>query len=54
MDHKIGEVVLLALLSGFLCGLTLLYDQPIATGVFAALIGGCVGVALRLWRRSQT
>jgi hypothetical protein len=37
MDPTIRELVLLALLSAFLGGLALIYAEPIATAVFAAL-----------------
>jgi hypothetical protein len=45
MDPAIRELVLLALLSAFLCVVALIYAQPIATAVFAALTGGCVVIA---------
>jgi hypothetical protein len=40
MDHTVRELVLLALLSGFLCVVALINAQPIATMVFAALTSG--------------
>ena len=33
MDPTVRELVLLALLSAFLCGVALIYAEPIATGV---------------------
>jgi hypothetical protein len=42
MDPTVRELVLLALLSAFLCGVALIYAEPIATAVFAALTSGCV------------
>jgi hypothetical protein len=50
MDPTIRELVLLALLSAFLGGLALIYAEPIATAVFAALFSGCVVLAARLSR----
>jgi hypothetical protein len=52
MDRTIREVVLLALLSAVLCAVALIYAEPIATAVFAALSGGCVVLAARLARGS--
>jgi hypothetical protein len=52
MDRTIREVVLLALLSAFLCVVALIYSEPIATAVFAALSGGCVVIAAGLARGS--
>jgi hypothetical protein len=54
MNRTIRELVLLALLSAFLCGVTLIYAQPIATAVFAALTSGCVVIAARIARGSST
>jgi hypothetical protein len=48
MDRTIHELVLLALLSAFLCGVALIDAQPIATAVFAALTSGCVLIGARL------
>jgi hypothetical protein len=53
MDRTIREVVLLALLSAFLCVVALIYAEPIATAVFAALSGGCVLIAAGLARGSS-
>jgi hypothetical protein len=36
MDRTVRELVLLALLSAFLCVVALIYADPIATAVFAA------------------
>ena len=41
-DPTVRQLVLLALLSAFLCGVALIYAEPIATAVFAALTSGCV------------
>jgi hypothetical protein len=46
----VRELVLLALLSAFLCGVALIYADPIATAVFAALTSGCVVIAAGLSR----
>ena len=54
MDPTVRELVLLALLSAFLCGVALIYAQPIATAVFAALTSGCVVIAAGLSRGSWT
>jgi hypothetical protein len=54
MNRTIRELVLLALLSAFLCGVALIYAQPIATAVFAALTSGCVVIAARIARGSST
>jgi hypothetical protein len=54
MDHTVRELALLALLSAFLCGVALIYADPIATAVFAALTSGCVVIAAGLSRRSST
>jgi hypothetical protein len=52
---KRRELVLLALLSAFmLCGVALIYAEPIATAVFAALTSGCVVIAAVLSRGSWT
>ena len=49
MDPTVRELVLLALLSAFmLCGVALIYAEPIATAVFAALTSGCVVIAAGL------
>jgi hypothetical protein len=40
MDPTVRELVLAALLSAFLCGVALIYAEPIATAVFAALTSG--------------
>ena len=45
-----SELILLAFLSAFLCGLALTFNQPLAIAVFAALTGG-IGVIIR--RRSR-
>jgi hypothetical protein len=50
MDPTVRELVLLALLSAFLCVVALIYAQPIATTVFAALTSGCVVIAAGLSR----
>jgi hypothetical protein len=50
MNRTIREVVLLALLSAFLCAVALIYVEPIATAVFAALSSGCVLIAAGLAR----
>jgi hypothetical protein len=54
MDPTVRELVLLALLSAFLCGVALICAQPIATAVFAALTSGCVVIAAGLSRGSWT
>jgi hypothetical protein len=54
VDPTIRELVLLALLSAALCGVALIYADPIATAVFAALTGGCMAIAARLSRGSRT
>jgi hypothetical protein len=54
MDPTVRELVLLALLSAFLCVAALIYAQPIATAVFAALTSGCVVIAAGLSRGSWT
>jgi hypothetical protein len=54
MDPTVRELVLLALLSAFLCGVALIYAEPIATAVFAALTSGCVVIAAGLSRGSWT
>jgi hypothetical protein len=54
MEHTVRELVLLALLSGFLCVVALINAQPIATMVFAALTSGCVVIAAGLSRGSWT
>src|SRR5580692_995303 len=54
MDPTVRELVLLALLSAFLCGVALIYAEPIATAVFAALTSGCVVIAAGLSRGSST
>jgi hypothetical protein len=54
MDPTVRELVLLALLSAFLCGVALIYAEPIATAVFAALTSGCVVIATGLSRGSWT
>jgi predicted phage tail protein len=52
--HTVRELVLLALLSAFLCVVALIYAEPIATAVFAALTSGCVVIAAGLSRGSWT
>jgi hypothetical protein len=54
MDRTIRELVILALLSAFLCSVALIYARPIATAVFAALTSGCVVIAAGLSRGSRT
>jgi hypothetical protein len=54
MDPSVRELVLLALLSAFLCVVALIYADPIATAVFAALTSGCVVIAAGLSRGSWT
>jgi hypothetical protein len=54
MDPTVRELVLLALLSAFLCGVALIYAEPIATAVFAALTSGCVVIAAGLSLGSWT
>ena len=54
MDPTVRELVLLALLSAFLFGVALIYADPIATAVFAALTSGCVVIAAGLSRGSWT
>jgi hypothetical protein len=44
----------LYVLSAFLCGVALIYAEPIATAVFAALTSGCVVIAAGLSRGSWT
>jgi hypothetical protein len=53
MDRTIREVVLLALLSAVLCGVALIYAEPVAAAVFAALSSGCVVIAAGLARGSS-
>ena len=51
MDPTVRELVLLTLLSAFLCGVAFMYEQPLVTAVFAALTIGIMAVAIRrLWR----
>jgi hypothetical protein len=54
MDPTVRELVLLALLSTFLCIVALIYAEPIATAVFAALTSGCVVIAAGLSHGSWT
>jgi hypothetical protein len=54
MDPTVRELVLLALISAFLCGVALISAEPIATVVFAALTSGCVVIAAGLSRGSWT
>jgi len=54
MDPTVRELVLLALLSAFLCIVALIYADPIATTVFAALTSGCVVIAAGLSLGSWT
>src|ERR1700738_1510939 len=51
MDPTVRELVLLALLSAFLCGVALIYAEPIATAVFAALTSGCVVICCKALAR---
>ena len=48
MDRTLRELVLLTLISAFLCGLALTFDQLLATAVFAALTGGIAAIAFRI------
>ena len=54
MEPALRELVVLALLSAFLCAVALIYADPIATAVFAALTSGCVVIAAWLSRGSWT
>jgi hypothetical protein len=54
MDPTVRELVLIALLSAFLCVVALIYADPIATTVFAALTSGCVVIAAGLSRGTWT
>jgi hypothetical protein len=54
VDPTVRELVLLALLSAFLCVVALIYADPIPTAVFAALTSGCVVIAAGLSRGSWT
>jgi hypothetical protein len=51
MRPSIRDLVLLTLFSAFLCGLTWVYQQPIATAVFAALTC-CIGIITAKLARS--
>jgi hypothetical protein len=52
MDRRLRELVLLALLSAFLCAIALMYEQPLAAAVFAALTCA-IGVIAVLLRRDS-
>jgi hypothetical protein len=54
MDPTVRELVLLALLSAFLCVAALIYADPIAIAVFAALTSSYVVIAAGLSRGSWT
>ena len=54
VDPTVRELVLLTLLSAFLCVVALIYADPIPTAVFAALTSGCVVIAAGLSRGSWT
>ena len=51
MDEKVCELVLLAVVSAGLCGVALMYEQRLATAIFAALTCGTVVIAAGLHRR---
>jgi hypothetical protein len=46
MDPRVREIVLLALLSVFLCGVALMYEQQLVAAMFAALACGTIVVAV--------
>jgi hypothetical protein len=48
MDELNTELVLLIMVSALLCGVALIYGQPLATGVFAALTCGALVSAATL------
>jgi hypothetical protein len=50
MEPTVRELLLLALVSAFLCGVALIYAEPIAIAVFAALASGTVVIAVGLGR----
>ena len=50
MDPRARELVLLALLCAFLCGVALMYEQQLVAAVFAALACGTVVLAVALRR----
>jgi hypothetical protein len=50
MDRRLLDLLILALLSAFLCALAFVYDQPFPTLVFAALTCA-IGVIAALLRR---
>jgi hypothetical protein len=50
MDPRVREIVLLALLSAFLCGVALMYEQQLVAAMFAALACGTIVVAVVLRR----
>jgi hypothetical protein len=53
MDPRVRELVLLALLCAFLCGVALMYEQQLVAAVFAALTCGTVVVTVALRRLDQ-
>ena len=53
MDPRVRELVLLALLCAFLCGVALMYEQQLVAAVFAALACGTVVLAVALRRLDQ-
>jgi len=53
MDPRVRELVLLALLCAFLCGVALMYEQQLVAAVFAALACGTVVLAVALKHLDQ-
>ena len=53
MDPRLRELVLLALLCAFLCGVALMYERQHVAAVFAALACGTVVLAVPLRRLDQ-
>jgi hypothetical protein len=51
MNARVRELVLLALLSAFLSALALMYEQPLAAAVFAALTCAIGAIAVTLSTR---
>ena len=48
MDPTLRELMLLTLISAFLCSLAWTYEQQLAATVFAALTGGIGAIAFRM------
>jgi hypothetical protein len=51
MDTRVGELAFLAMVSAGLCVAALIYEQRLATTIFAALTSGAVVIAAGLQRR---